>query len=208
MTLPSKPFRPLSRKARKIPRKQYNWMGGVCERMSGLVNAEGRGLDMPRTPLTSKIQFVEVTDSLTGEASVLYKTDYVQVWTKGDWFPITVGTYGWTEFALPLGERVWVQYHEQSRQWIPLYVPLVRVELKEDLVQDSSAEAYLLEYTGGAYNINPAIIFDVYDGIDTFEGDGRSGVSTYAGNHGDRGYAKWAGDRLVWEWIQLACEDA
>ena len=203
MALPSKPFRPLSRRARKIPRRQYNWMGGVCESVSGIVNAEGRGLGMPRTPLTSKPRFVELTDSLTGAADVLYKTDYNPVWTKGDWAPITVGTYGWTEFALPLGTRVWVQYHEQSSEWLPLWIPLVRFELKEDLAQNGSAEAYLLEYTGGQYRINASIIFYVYDGIDTFEGDGRSG--TYGGGHGDRGKCDWCGDRGVFEIVQLGC---
>lgn len=206
MTTPSKPFRPLSRGARQIPRRQYNWMGTVCEKMSGFTATEGYESDrsrLPRVPLTADPRFVEITDSLTGTADVLYKRPgYYDYWLKGAWAPITVGTYGWTEFGWPRGERMWVQYHQQTRQWLPQSVGLIRVELLSTLYKGGGAWATLVEWTTSGYLANPQILFLIYDAIATFQGTGL--VGTYP-SPGERGYARWAGDRQVWEWVQLAC---
>lgn len=198
MARPSRKFHPIRRSFRKkIPRRQYNWIGGTVEKLSGAACEEGfvaEDLDASKLPRICKRRFVEVLDSLTGEARVMFyrEGDADDEWQQIEWHKITVASYG--GFIVPKGERLWVTYHQQSSLWLPDTIPIVRFEVNESF-RGWPVSAYLVEYTNHAFVVNEDVKFGIYDAIG----------APFRGSTGARGYAKWACDAGCYEIIQLAC---
>ena len=85
-----------------------------------------------------------------------------------------------------------------------------RFELSETLGQGGYAEAYPLKWnsTTSQYEADTTDghEFTVYDGLNTFEGTGRS-VDEGTVTNGARGYCAKMPDRGVYEIIQLSCAE-
>ena len=75
---------------------------------------------------------------------------------------------------------------------------LRRFELTENLTFDSNATAYLLKWTGEAYEAQSDVSFEVYDAFSKFNQNDKP-----TGQDGARGYAQWCWDRRIWEIVQL-----
>jgi len=207
---PSFKFKPLGPKARQIPLSQYNGMGRAAERLSGigLDGYSANDLAAFHRHRRSHEQFVEMTDSATGEARVLHYESDSWVTTGGALITVLSPnpTYpgGVRLPILPRGERLWAKWNHQAGVWIASSIPMVRFELKDDLsvsipgVSGSLAEAYLLEVTGSTYSPNVDVKFYVRGDLLESGGTGRDSAPI-----GDRGYARWAGDRNLYEIVHL-----
>lgn len=75
---------------------------------------------------------------------------------------------------------------------------LRRFELTENLAFGSNATAYLLKWTGAAYEAQSDVSFEVYDIFSKFNQKDKP-----TGQDGARGYAQWVWDRRIWEIITL-----
>jgi len=86
---------------------------------------------------------------------------------------------------------------DKSGRWLAVTPPIGtrrRFKLKDALVADDHATAYLVEASGGSLTATDTE-FEVYDGMSEFEGDA-----------GTLGMAEWWDDMARWEVYQMACD--
>jgi hypothetical protein len=185
-------FKPLGPRATQIPRRNYNAMGQIAQRVSriGIDGYSAEDMEAPFRPSRNPERLVEVLDAVTMEAVVMYRN------TTGGWVPADDHKLTLTPCdhrqIYPKRTRVWAKWHKQSGLWTPLRVPVVRFELKETLVRGKGATAYLLEQFGYGPGLNTDVTFEVRDAIDMLSGE-----------EGDRGYAHWADDAHIYDVFQI-----
>jgi len=101
--------------------------------------------------------------------------------------------------ALGIGDSVWAT--KRGNRWELISpaesVALRRFELKDTLTPGSNATAYLVNWTGAAYETDTDTEFEVYDALGCFRGRAKGAEV------GSDGYAEWEADASRWEIIHM-----